>query len=121
MLTTETYRSGPDALGVPERRGLLFVSTVGFHPPNTGERRFVQEMAVSFDRVYYLRGIGIKGLGIHQLTSVPERVRAARWQRVSVERLVLGSLFILPLRRIMYRLNVRWLRSQLIKLAAPSP
>jgi hypothetical protein len=83
---------------------------------NPEEGRFVEELAKEVPHLHYLRGIGVKGLRLHQLVSLPSRIGA--WRRpVSVGNLRSGSLIILPLRTGLARkFNAWWLRRQLRRL-----
>ncbi len=87
---------------------------VGPDSHNQEERRFVGELAKGFDQTIYLRGVGIKGLRWHQIASLQRRVAERRIHKESSP-LVLGSLAIVPFRRLALNLNVSWLRTQLKK------
>jgi glycosyltransferase involved in cell wall biosynthesis len=100
-------------MGDTAMKGLIFIGMLGPASHNPEERRFVAELAPYFDRVHYLRGIGVKGLGTRHLRSLPARL-AERRSGAGNGRVARGSLLILPLRRWPARpINVAWLRGQL--------
>jgi glycosyltransferase involved in cell wall biosynthesis len=85
---------------------------VGPDSHNREEERFVEELSTAHDVTHYLRGVGVKGLRFHQLQSIPRRLASRNHSRTSA-RLRLGSLAIIPVRRVGYRLNSILLRRQL--------
>ncbi len=97
-------------------KGLIFVGMLPPDSHNPEEHRFVEELAARLDRVWYLRGIGVKGLGLHQVMSLRSRLFARNGHRAS-KGYQTGSLIILPFRnRAMRPVNVAWLRRQLRSL-----
>ena len=97
------------------RRGLIFVGMMAgaVHSPEEG--RFVQELSHHFEHVTYLYGVGVRGLGIDQLKSLPRRLRRLIGRPADND-VPIGSLVILPPRQLMRAFNIRWLRNQLSSL-----
>jgi hypothetical protein len=95
---------------------------VGMLPPNSHnpeERRFVQEIESQVTSLVYLRGVGIKGLRLHHLASVPSRVLQRHPGGSGVR---CNSLLIVPIRNSLgRRFNARWLSRQLLRLTAGQP
>jgi glycosyltransferase involved in cell wall biosynthesis len=76
--------------------------------PNSEERRFVQELGKQVRQIRYLRGIGVKALGLRHIARLTSRESLST---PSVQH----RLTIVPLRnRVVRPLNVKWLRKQLI-------
>lgn len=101
--------------------GLIFVGMLAPDHHNPEERRFVQELSRYFIPVHYLRGVGVKGLSLHQLQSLPSRLYHLVSGGAPSNGFVQGSLAIVPLRSgPAFRLNAFWLRGQLERLAAGS-
>jgi glycosyltransferase involved in cell wall biosynthesis len=96
--------------------GVIFVGMIPPESHNPEEGRFVEELATHVPRLRYLRGIGIKGLRLHQLRSLPSRIGALGGPGKG------GGLLILPFRTGPARhLNVRWVRRQLLRLTDGQP
>jgi hypothetical protein len=100
--------------------GLIFVGMVGPESHNQEELRFVEELSPSFGITYYLRGAGVKGLRLHQLKSVPGRLKGGRTRHDSTD-LRVGSLFVIPLRRAARRFNAGSIRRQVHNIMKSAP
>lgn len=102
-------------------RNLIFVggmSSAQFYPE---ERRFVEELSVHFDRMVYLNGIGLRGLRLHQVSAIVRRLRRTSEKSEQLQHLEHRTLLIVPERKVMQLINIKWLRSQLRRLAHPAP
>jgi glycosyltransferase involved in cell wall biosynthesis len=90
---------------------ILFVGLLPPESHNSEERRFVEELGKQVFQIRYVRGIGVKGLGLRHIA------RLTSWES-SVQR----RLAIVPLRnRRLRALNVNWLRKQLIAATDGEP
>jgi hypothetical protein len=88
---------------------------------NPEEYRFVQELASHVPCLHYLRGIGIKGLRLHQVLSIPSRI-AGLGAPVTDGTIRDRSLLIIPFRSgLATGVNSWWIRRQLLRLTAGSP
>src|SRR5438067_12073029 len=75
---------------------------VGFLPPgsaNPEERTFVDLLSRSFNRAIVFQGIGVRGLGLRQIGSLPSRLMR-RKVAVRSPGLSTGLLPVLPIRTV---------------------
>jgi glycosyltransferase involved in cell wall biosynthesis len=94
---------------------ILFVGMLPPESHNSEERRFVQELGRQVHQIRYMRGIGVKGLGLRHIARLISRKRPAA---PSVQH----TLAIVPLRNRMVRpINVKWLQKQLVAAADGVP
>lgn len=102
-------------------KGLIFVGMLPPDSHNSEERRFVEELASHVPTVRYLRGVGVKSLQLHHLTSLPARLVGAT-SPTSCDAVLWGSLLIFPFRTgLWWRWNVRWLTHQLRRISDGKP
>ncbi len=98
--------------------GLIFVGMLPPESHNPEERRFVEELAKYFQPVRYLRGIGVKGLRLEHLWTLPRRLHGPAsdgdWA-------LAGSLKIIPFRIGTTRLNAPWIQRQLLAASDGQP